>query len=120
MQWFKQVSVVLTLVLTTAMVSGCSSWVYRINIPQGNFLEQTDVDQLRVEMTREQVIYVLGKPVATDAFNDDVWHYLYVFNLGRKNEVRKSLSVEFENDKLVRMVSDDYEQPEEFNTPLEQ
>src|SRR5690606_2678945 len=32
------------------ILSGCSvfdSWVYRIDIPQGNYLEQRDVDQLR-------------------------------------------------------------------------
>ena len=46
------------------------------------------MDQLRVNMTREQVLFVLGKPAAEDAFDDDTWHYLYVFNLGRKNEQR--------------------------------
>ncbi|GAP74910.1 outer membrane lipoprotein SmpA [Pseudoalteromonas sp. SW0106-04] len=78
------------------------------------------MDQLRVNMTREQVLFVLGKPVAEDAFDDDTWHYLYVFNLGRKNEQRKQLTLEFEDQKLARVISDDYEQPEQFNTPLEQ
>jgi len=70
-------------------------------------------------MTREQVLYVLGKPVAEDAFDNSTWHYLYVFNQGRKNEQRKSLVINFENEKLVS-ISGDYEQPSEFNTPLEE
>ena len=37
----------------------CSSWVYRIDIPQGNYLEQKDIDKLQVEMTKEQVRKVL-------------------------------------------------------------
>ena len=96
MQWFKIISV--TLLLT--LVSGCSSWVYRMNIPQGNFLEQKDINKLRIEMTREQVIYVLGQPIATDAFDDTAWHYVYLFNYNRKNEQKKSLVVHFENDVL--------------------
>jgi outer membrane protein assembly factor BamE len=100
-------------------LAGCSSWVYRINIPQGNFLEQSDVDKLRVSMTREQVIYVLGKPVAEDAFDKNIWHYVYSFNIGRKNEQHKSLVINFENEKLVS-ISGDYDEPEEFNVPLEQ
>jgi len=119
MQSLKTFSLWLIVALTFTTLAGCSSWVYRINIPQGNFLEQTDVDKLRVNMTREQVLYVLGKPVAEDAFDNNTWHYLYVFNQGRKNEQLKSLVVNFENEKLVS-ISGDYEQPSEFNTPLEE
>ncbi|MGO3300310.1 MAG: outer membrane protein assembly factor BamE [Pseudoalteromonas sp.] len=119
MQSLKTFSFWLIVALTFTTLAGCSSWVYRINIPQGNFLEQTDVDKLRVNMTREQVLYVLGKPVAEDAFDKSTWHYLYVFNKGRKNEQRKSLVINFENEKLSS-ISGDYEQPSEFNTPLEE
>jgi outer membrane protein assembly factor BamE len=114
MQWFKIISV--TLLLT--LVSGCSSWVYRMNIPQGNFLEQKDVNKLRIEMTKEQVVYVLGQPIATDAFDDTAWHYVYLFNYNRKNEQKKSLVVHFEND-VLKTISGDFELPETFNTPLE-
>ena len=88
-------------------------------IPQGNFLEQTDIDKLRVEMTREQVLYVLGQPIAKDAFDESTWYYLYQFNPGRKNQVRKELVVEFDGDKL-KSLGGDYKAPEEFNVPLEQ
>ncbi|WP_105190088.1 MULTISPECIES: outer membrane protein assembly factor BamE [unclassified Pseudoalteromonas] len=120
MQWFKQFSLVAAIVIVCSSLSACSSWVYRINIPQGNFLEQSDVDKLRVDMTREQVLYVLGKPVAEDAFDKDTWYYLYVFNLGREFEQRKQLKLKFANDRLASISSEDYEQPEDFNTPLEQ
>ena len=115
----KTLSVWLIAVVMMIFTSGCSSWIYRINVPQGNFLEQSDVDKLRVKMTREQVIYVLGTPLAQDAFNDDVWHYKYVFNIDRESEVRKSFTVYFENDKLAR-VSGDFDKPENFDTPLDQ
>ncbi|WP_404340632.1 outer membrane protein assembly factor BamE [Pseudoalteromonas mariniglutinosa] len=119
MQSLKTFSLYVLFAIMLSATAGCSSWVYRINIPQGNFLEQSDIDKLRVNMTREQVLFVLGKPVAEDAFNNNTWHYLYVFNLGRDNEQRKSLTLNFENEQLVS-ISGDYEQPSEFNTPLEQ
>ena len=119
MQSLKTFSLWLIVALTLSSAAGCSSWVYRINIPQGNFLEQSDVDKLRVNMTREQVIYVLGRPIAEDAFDKSTWRYVYSFNKGRANEQFKSLVLNFENEKLVT-VSGDYEQPDNFTTPLEQ
>ena len=91
MQSLKTFSLWLIVALTLSSAAGCSSWVYRINIPQGNFLEQSDVDKLRVNMTREQVIYVLGRPIAEDAFDKNTWRYVYSFNKGRANEQFKSL-----------------------------
>jgi outer membrane protein assembly factor BamE len=118
MQFKNSLAVWLSAVLMTAMLSGCSSWVYRISIPQGNFLEQNDVDKLRVKMTQEQVLYVLGSPVAKDAFSNESWHYSYTLNIGRDSELRKSLVVHFENGLLAK-ITGDFETPENFNTPLE-
>jgi len=56
---------ILTIVLS---LSACSSWVYRIDIPQGNYLEQKSIDKIQVGMTKEQVRFVLGSPVVIDAF----------------------------------------------------
>ena len=39
--------------------------VYRINIQQGNFLDQAAVDQVKDGMTRSQVRYLLGTPLAS-------------------------------------------------------
>ena len=61
---FKVLAIVIAL-----SVSACSSWVYRIDIPQGNYLEQKDIDKLQMGMTKEQVKFVLGSPVVEDAFN---------------------------------------------------
>jgi len=119
MQSLKTFSLWLIVALTLSSAAGCSSWVYRINIPQGNFLEQSDVEKLRVNMTREQVIYVLGRPIAEDAFDNNTWRYVYSFNKGRKNEQHKELVINFENEKLVS-ISGDYDQPENFTIPLEQ
>ena len=100
-------------------VSACSNWIFRIDVPQGNFLEQKDIDKLRVQMTKEQVRFVLGNPVAENAFDDDIWHYFYALKGGRGDNFEKQLVLNFQNGKLVKMTGD-FDTPKEFNVPLDQ
>jgi outer membrane protein assembly factor BamE len=107
------------LVLATALTLGaCSSWIYRIDVPQGNFLEQKDIDKLRVQMTKEQVRFVLGNPVAENAFDDDIWHYFYALKGGRGENFEKQMVINFKDDKLVD-ITGDFTKPANFNTPLD-
>ena len=106
------------------ILSGCSvfdSWVYRIDIPQGNYLEQRDVDQLRVGMTKEQVAYVIGEPVAENVFDHDVWYYVFKLNSGRSRseDYQHKVTLTFENDQLIAY-DGTFDRPENFDTPLEQ
>lgn len=103
-------------------LGGCSvldSMVYRIDIPQGNYLEQDDVDKLRVGMTEEQVIYVLGKPVAENSFDSDRWVYLYNMNPNSGKAYRKELILSFNNKRLTDL-SGDFSKAEQFDQPLDQ
>jgi outer membrane protein assembly factor BamE len=109
--------ILLAVLLTTA----CSDWIYRIDVPQGNFLDQKDVNRLRVEMTKEQVQFVLGNPVVEDSFKTNTWYYVYDMKRGmtkRGKDVRKELVLTFVDGKLA-MMKGDFEQPEDFSTPLE-
>ena len=56
------------LLVAAGALSGC---VYRMDIQQGNYLEGKTVDQLQVGMTRAQVRYLLGTPMAPDLFDKD-------------------------------------------------
>lgn len=103
----------------TLLLTGCSSWIYRIDIPQGNYLEQQSIDKLRVQMTREQVRYILGSPVAVNPFNDDKWHYVYMLDKSKSQTHRSELVIHFEDDKVVNMTGD-FKRPEEFDTPLDE
>ncbi len=112
---------VLKVALLTAVlssVSACSSWVYRIDIPQGNFLEQKDVDKLRIAMTKEQVIFVLGNPVAANPFDNDTWHYFYALKSGSGNDFEKRLVVQFQDGRLSD-ISGDFAKGADFDKPLD-
>ena len=107
-------------VILTLSVSACSSWIYRIDIPQGNYLEQKDIDKLQIEMTKEQVKFILGSPVIIDSFNDDTWYYVYRFNSGKSSDlnVNKNFMIKFMDNKLIS-TEGDFTLPESFYTPME-
>jgi outer membrane protein assembly factor BamE len=91
----------LALVLGCLALAGC---VYRINIPQGNFLENKQIDQVTVGMTRSQVRFLLGTPMLADAFHPDRWDYLYYFKTGKTQAVEKhELIVFFADEKVARI-----------------
>ncbi|EDQ01625.1 outer membrane protein assembly factor BamE [Shewanella benthica] len=104
-------------------VTGCSvfDWlIYKPDIPQGNYMETQQVEKLRIEMTKEQVEYILGRPVLHDSFSDDTWYYVYHFKSGRDASIiHKELIIHFENDMLTKVVGD-YDLAEDFDTPLDQ
>ncbi len=106
----------ISLILLSALT--LSSCAYRPNVYQGNYVEQKDINKLRIQMNKEQVTFILGSPVVQNTFSDDVWHYVYDIQQGNGHKVNKKLSLNFKGDKLSSM-SGDFKQPEEFDTPLE-
>jgi outer membrane protein assembly factor BamE len=78
--------------------------VYRINIQQGNFLDQVAVDQVRAGMTRSQVRYLLGTPMVADSFNRDRWDYIYYLRKGRTRHVdSRRVTVYFDGEKVAKL-----------------
>jgi len=83
------------------VASGC---VYRVNIPQGNFLEAKMLEQVQIGMTRSQVRYVLGTPMISDPFHPDQWDYLYYFKDGKSRAVdTRRVVVYFVDEKVAKI-----------------
>lgn len=61
------------------LLSGCSlgDLVYRPDINQGNFITQKEVDLLKVGLTKEQVQFVMGSPMLSSIYDNDVWYYVF-------------------------------------------
>jgi len=94
----------LTLLLATVLTSGC---VYQAALSQGNLLDQEDVDQVEVGMTRSQVRFLLGTPMIADPFHENRWDYVYFLRIGREKATAKRwISVFFEGDSVSEVVRD--------------
>ncbi len=91
--------ILITIVTTMVMLSGCS--VYKIDIQQGNTLEAEKVAQLETGMDKQQVQYLLGTAMLKDPFHPNRWDYVYSFTPGGGKMKRHHLTLYFENDRLV-------------------
>lgn len=80
--------------------------VYRTTIQQGNVVTQEMVDRLRPGMTRRQVRFILGEPVAANAFRADRWDYVYTIQVGSRDRQQQTLTLWFEEDSLARFEGD--------------
>ncbi len=105
--------------VTTSGCSWLSNIVYTIDVPQGNFIEQRDVDKLRVGMSEEQVNFVLGTPMVVSSFGEQDWHYLYQLRTGKGEIIRKELTLSFNAERKLSSINGDFKLPADFNKPLE-
>jgi outer membrane protein assembly factor BamE (lipoprotein component of BamABCDE complex) len=86
---------------------GLEACAYRMNIQQGNLLEEEALDQIQLGMSRSAVQFLLGTPMVADAFHEQRWDYAYYFRRGREREVEQRwIVVYFEQDRVVRIERD--------------
>lgn len=80
--------------------------VYKLSVQQGNVITQEMVDRLKPGMTRNQVEFVMGKPVLSDPFNDDQWVYVYSLEVPDYFTQTFKMVLAFENDTLATITGD--------------
>lgn len=86
------------------LLAGC---VYRVDVQQGNLLDDLNVEGVKTGMTRSQVRFLLGTPVVADDFHHDRWDYVYYFRRGRSSrEEKRWLIVTFSDDKVTEIQRD--------------
>jgi outer membrane protein assembly factor BamE len=91
----------LGLALTTN--SGCIS-MYRMDIAQGNYVSQAQVEQLKAGMTREQVRFLMGTPLLIDPFRPDRWEYVFSFQQANATtRLLRSVTVLFDQDRVTKV-----------------
>ena len=83
-------------------LSGCQI-IYKLPTRQGNVIEQRDLNKLKPGMTREQVKFVMGTPLAATPFRDDRWDYLGYYKSPRGEVTQRTVSVYFEGNQLARL-----------------
>src|ERR1700747_1211960 len=81
---------------------GCSI-IYKLPTRQGNIIEQKQLDQLQVGMTRDQVKFLLGTPIATSPFRVERWDYFGYYKSPRGDISTRTVSLYFDDNKLARM-----------------
>jgi len=94
---------ILIVCIPGVFVTACSNYIpaYKIDVQQGNILNQEDVDQVKIGMNKRKIQYILGSPAIIDPFHANRWDYSYIFKPGRGEIEKKNITLYFEKDLLV-------------------
>lgn len=80
--------------------------VYRIDIQQGNIIEQAMLAKLKPGMDKSQVQFIMGTPSLVDPFHTNQWEYIYTFSKRGGRRKQRHITLYFENDKLAYLEGD--------------
>ncbi|WP_439239793.1 outer membrane protein assembly factor BamE [Lonepinella sp. BR2474] len=105
----KSITAVIVLALSVSACSTVNKIVYRIDVPQGNYLESSTVQKVQAGMTKEQVQYLLGTPVLIDPFSNNTWYYVYLQQHSYEDPVQHNFIVNFDSKGIV--TSTDLDKP---------
>ncbi|NOQ35026.1 MAG: outer membrane protein assembly factor BamE [Methylococcaceae bacterium] len=98
--------------LGSLTLSGCSTimnnlpGVYTLDIQQGNRVSQEMINQLKPNMNKRQVLYIMGSPMLVDVFDKKRWDYLYSSQLSGEAREQLRISLYFEGDILIGVQGD--------------
>ncbi len=105
----------LTALLVLCLLGGCSAprmrlpsvgdlpFVYKIDVQQGNVIEQEMVSQLRRGMDKKKVQFIMGTPIILDTFNNNRWDYIYTSQHRGGDVDRRRVTLIFADEKLERV-----------------
>ncbi len=99
-------------IIANSMLAGCTTimenlpGVYSLDIEQGNIINQEMIDQLRPNMTKRQVLYIMGSSMLVDVFHQNRWDYIYSEQPGGGPRIQKHLSLFFNDDRLIGVQGD--------------
>ncbi|MBI4006070.1 MAG: outer membrane protein assembly factor BamE [Gammaproteobacteria bacterium] len=103
------------LIFILVLGSGCAknvdgTWkapfVYRVDIQQGNVVDQAMINKLKPGMDKNQVRYIMGTPLLIDPFHTNRWEYIYSFEPGDGEREQRRITLFFKDEKLAYLDGD--------------
>ncbi len=88
------------------LLAGCGSFqAYQPQTQQGNILQTSEINHLKLGMNQQDVVNLLGEPVLNDVLNENLWTYVYTKRHGHKT-FKKDLVLHFKDGQLVKVDKD--------------
>jgi outer membrane protein assembly factor BamE len=95
----------LSCLLACLLLPACGL-LYKVDVPQGNLLDQESIADLQTGMSKRQVSLLLGTPAVSSPFHHDRWDYLYSLSRRGRTAETRNLTLHFEGDALARIEGD--------------
>lgn len=96
----RKVSLFIISLLFSQFLMSCA---YKPDVQQGNTFNEKQLSQLKIGMTPQQVVFIMGTALLKDAFHKNRWDYIYTIRKGRSKAERRLLTLYFKNDKLSKI-----------------
>lgn len=103
-------SLLILIQITMIAISGCQLLPentqlksYRVLVQQGNVIDESKVDSLKINMTKEQVVFLMGEPVVSNIFNKERWDYVYYKKRDPEETQLNMVSIFFKNENVFSM-----------------
>ncbi|MCP4284271.1 MAG: outer membrane protein assembly factor BamE [Gammaproteobacteria bacterium] len=97
-----------------------TSLFYKIDVQQGNSIDQLKVSRLEPGMSKNQAQFIMGTPILVDVFHQDRWDYYYSMQRGNGESEQKHIALFFKDDRLVRTEGDVRPKPIDDMEPLQE
>lgn len=101
----------LNALVISLLIIGCSGvnfsqwrFPYMYPVQQGNYITNGQLAQLKVGMTKDQVVYVMGHPTTQFMFESSQWQYVYQDYKNDKLVNSYIVNVNFESSGLLTSV----------------
>lgn len=94
---------VLILIISLFFNQFLTSCAYKPDVQQGNTFDDKQVSQLKVGMTRQQVVFIMGTALLQDPFHKNRWDYIYTLTKGHGKAERSLLTLYFKGDTLTKI-----------------
>jgi len=97
--------ILISIAAIASLLSACNGLpTYRLDVQQGNAIEDSQLAQVRTGMSPQQVQFLLGSPQIQGAFvRDNRWDYVYSFRPGRGPVEYRRVTVFFEGGRVSRI-----------------
>jgi outer membrane protein assembly factor BamE len=86
------------------LLTQCMSYDFsRRIVQQGNLLQRSAVERLKLGMSKDDVAILMGTSLLSPTFNDDRWDYAYTWRKGSGATLVRNLSLYFVHGRLARI-----------------
>lgn len=93
----------ITLTSLAITLSGCIK-PYQPPVQQGNILTAKNVNSIHTGMTSQEVSKILGKPILTNLYRNNLSTYVYTYQAKNSNQLSKQqLIISFKNNRVTNI-----------------
>ena len=103
----------LLLALSIAALCGGCGVIYKVDVHQGNLLDEASVKQLEPGLNKRQVHALLGSPMIADPFHQSRWDYVATVSHRGSDPEIKNLVLTFDGDLLATIEGDYFPEQDE-------